>query len=211
MCKTRTKYLNKSWLIMLSCRRVVWIPLHVVRLVMTNIQRVTPSHLLDQRAVMTKIKRVAPSQLLDQRAVMKKIQKVVPSQRLDQRPTMIKILKRVLMIKILKRVVLICAAHSKVHYEKDIETSCTLKRQMYVLHCMCSLLIICIIFRYSLKPLSNSAIDYYVDNVFNNLITGDAIDKETIMKKFSGKFKNLLEKNSPTKRWSLVCHILARN
>ena len=75
------------------------------------------------------------------------------------------------------------ATCSKDHYEKDIETSHTLKRQRYVLLCVCSLMIICIIFRYSLKPPSNSMIDYYVDNVFNNLITSDAVDKEVIMKK----------------------------
>jgi len=53
-------------------------------------------------------------------------------------------------------------------------------------------------------------IDYYVDNVLNNLITSDAVDKEIIMKKFSENFKNLLEKIPITKRWNTISHILAR-
>jgi len=53
-------------------------------------------------------------------------------------------------------------------------------------------------------------IDYYFDNVLNNLITSDAVDKEIIIKKFSEKFFSLLEKNSATKRWNTVCHLLVR-
>jgi len=42
-------------------------------------------------------------------------------------------------------------------------------------------------------------IDYYVDNVFSNLITSDAVDKERFMKIFSEKFKSLLKKCLPLK------------
>jgi len=50
-------------------------------------------------------------------------------------------------------------------------------------------------------------INYYVENMFNNLITRDAVDKEIIMKKFS---ENLLEKISVTKRWNTICRLLAK-
>jgi len=42
-------------------------------------------------------------------------------------------------------------------------------------------------------------IDYYFDNVLNNLITSDAVDKEIIMKKFSEKFQISSKKFLPLK------------
>lgn len=65
-------------------------------------------------------------------------------------------------------------------------------------------------YRYSLKPPSNSLINDYVDNDFNELIKTDAADKEKIMENFSEKFKYLLQKMSTTKRWNTACRLLAK-
>jgi len=53
-------------------------------------------------------------------------------------------------------------------------------------------------------------IDYYFENVLNNLITSDAVDKEIITKSFSEKFQSFFEKISATKRWNTVCRLLAK-
>ena len=61
------------------------------------------------------------------------------------------------------------AAQSKANYSKDVKASRTLKRQRYVMLCVCSLNYLGALSRYSLKPPNNSEVENYVDKVFDEI------------------------------------------
>ena len=76
------------------------------------------------------------------------------------------------------------AARTKKYYENNSELICAHKRQRYVLLFVCSLLIVYIISRYSLKPPSYTMIQECVERTYSEMIRDENYRDRKIYRKF---------------------------